>query len=193
MKSKPLKVFPQQDHQAHMKAHAEFMFTRMVQINPQLYAMLQAHVSEHISLMASEQMQQKYQQQFQELQQAMQQAQQNPQAVQQLQQQMDQLVNQQASEQAKIEAEMTKQLASDEEARISREAQDPLVKLKQQEIDLRAAEAMSRQQDMQTKTTMDAARLDMDRDKIEADTTIKLMESADRIGEELHQLMTLER
>ena len=42
---------------------------------------------------------------------------------------------------------------------------------------------MARQQDMQTKTTMDAARLDMDRDKIEADTTIKLMETADRIDQ----------
>jgi hypothetical protein len=50
--------------------------------------------------------------------------------MQQLQQQQDQLVNQQASEQAKMEAQMIKQLAADEEARISREAQDPLVKLK---------------------------------------------------------------
>ena len=30
---------------------------------------------------------------------------------------------------------------------------------------------------------MNAARLDMDRDKIEADTTIKLMETADRIDQ----------
>ena len=119
MRGKEPKPFPMQDHMSHISAHAEFMFTRMVQINPQLYAMLQAHVSEHISLMASEQMQEKYGPQFQELQQAMQQAQQNPQAVQQMQQQMDQLINQQASDQAKIEAEMTKQLASDEESRIS--------------------------------------------------------------------------
>ena len=82
---------------------------------------------------------------------------------------------------AKIEADITTQLARDEEERTKREQQDPLVKLKQQEIDLRAAEVMSRQQDMQTKTVMDAARLDMDRDKIEADTTIKLMETANRI------------
>ena len=84
---------------------------------------------------------------------------------------------------AKIEADITTQLARDEEERTKREQQDPLVKLKQQEIDLRAAEVMSRQQDMQTKTVMNAARLDMDRDKIEADTTIKLMETADRIDD----------
>jgi chaperonin GroES len=181
MRGKEPKSFPMQDHMAHISAHAEFMFTRMVQINPQLYAMLQAHVSEHISLMASEQMQEKYGPQFQELQQAMQQAQQNPQAVQQLQQQMDQLVNQQASEQAKIEAEMTKQLASDEEARISREAQDPLVKLKQQEIDLKAMET---QMKMQKDMVFDAEKIDIERDKLEADTTINLMKVAADVNKE---------
>jgi chaperonin GroES len=181
MRGKEPKPFPMQDHMAHISAHAEFMFTRMVQINPQLYAMLQAHVSEHISLMASEQMQEKYGPQFQELQQAMQQAQQNPQAVQQLQQQMDQLVNQQASEQAKIEAEMTKQLASDEEARISKEAQDPLVKLKQQEIDLKAMET---QMKMQKDMVFDAEKIDIERDKLEADTTINLMKVAADVNKE---------
>ena len=44
---------------------------------------------------------------------------------------------------------MTKQLAQDEEARISREQQDPLVKLKQQEIDLKAMQTqMQMQKDM---------------------------------------------
>ena len=181
MRGKEPKSFPMQDHMAHISAHAEFMFTRMVQINPQLYAMLQAHVSEHISLMASEQVQEKYGPQFQELQQAMQQAQQNPQAVQQLQQQMDQLINQQASEQAKIEAEMTKQLASDEEARIRREAQDPLVKLKQQEIDLKAMET---QMKMQKDMVFDAEKIDIERDKLEADTTINLMKVAADVNKE---------
>jgi hypothetical protein len=181
MRGKDPKPFPMQDHQAHIAAHAEFMFTRMVQINPQLYAMLQAHVSEHISLLVSEQMQQKYAPQFQQIQQAMQQAQQNPQAMQQLQQQMDQLVNQQASEQAKMEAEMTKQLASDEEARISKEAQDPLVKLKQQEIDLKAMETQAR---LQKDMMVDAEKLDLQRDQLEANTTIDLMRVAADVNKE---------
>ena len=183
MKSKPLKVFPQQDHQAHMKAHAEFMFTRMVQINPPLYSMLQSHMSEHIAAMAGTQVQKQFAEQDKQLQMAMQQNQANPQVMQQLQMQAQQMAVEKANAIAKIEADVTTQLAQDEEERTKREQQDPLVKLKQQEIDLRAAEAMSRQQDMQTKTTMDAARLDMDRDKIEADTTIKLMETADRIDQ----------
>jgi hypothetical protein len=172
--SKP-KAFPMQDHMAHMEAHAEFMFTRMVQINPQLYAMLQAHVSEHIALIAGMQVQQKYQQQFEQIKQQMQQAQGNQQALQQLAQQNDQLTNQSAAEQAKIEAQMTKQLAQDEEARISREQQDPLVKLKQQEIDLKAMET---QMNLKKDMAVESAKLDLDRDKLEAETSIDLMKVA---------------
>ena len=175
MKGQNPKAFPMQDHMAHMQAHAEFMFTRMVQINPQLYAMLQSHVSEHISLTASEQIQKEFQPKFQQLQQQMQQAQQNPQAQQQMQQQMDQLTNEAAAKQAQMEAQLTQQLAQDEEARMKREAQDPLVRLKQQEIDLKAAELQANlQKDMLT----DAEKMDLERDKLEAQTSIDLMKVA---------------
>ena len=181
MRGQQPKSFPMQDHMAHIEAHAEFMFTRMVQINPQLYAMLQAHICEHISLVAGEQIQEKFKPQFEQLQQAMQQAQQNPQAMQQLQQQQDQLVNQQASEQAKMEAQMIKQLAADEEARISREAQDPLVKLKQQEIDLKA---MQTQMELQKDMMVEGEKMDLERDKLEADTSINLMKVAADVNKE---------
>ena len=175
MKGQNPKAFPMQDHMAQMQAHAEFMFTRMVQINPQLYAMLQSHVSEHISLTASEQIQKEFQPKFQQLQQQMQQAQQNPQAQQQMQQQMDQLTNEAAAKQAQMEAQLTQQLAQDEEARMKREAQDPLVRLKQQEIDLKAAELQANlQKDMLT----DAEKMDLERDKLEAQTSIDLMKVA---------------
>ena len=177
MKGQAPKAFPMQDHQAHISAHSEFMFTRMVQINPQLFSLLQSHISEHIALMAGEQMNQKYQQQVQQLQQAMQQAQQqgNQQLMQQLQQQNDQLTNQIASEQAQIEAQLTGQLAKDEEARMSQEPKDPLVKLKQQEIDLKAMETQAR---LAKDIAMDSEKMDLDRDKLEADTSIELMKVA---------------
>jgi len=167
-----------------MKAHAEFMFTRMVQINPPLYSMLQAHMSEHVALMATKQVQEKFAEEEQKLQMEMQEAQMNPQAMQELQKVAQQMQVEKTNAIAQLEAEMTTQLAQDEEARTKREAQDPLVKLKQQEIDLRAAEAMMRQQEMQTKGTMDASKLDMERDKIEADTTIKLMQVAGTIDQD---------
>ena len=49
---KPLKAFPDQDHDAHINAHRAFMSTRMVQINPQVYTALLAHISEHVSMKA---------------------------------------------------------------------------------------------------------------------------------------------
>ena len=177
MKGQAPKAFPMQDHQAHIDGHSEFMFTRMVQINPQLFSLLQAHISEHIALMAGEQMNQKYQQQVQQLQQAMQQAQQqgNQQAMQQLSQQNDQLTNQIAAEQAQLEAQLTAQLAKAEEARMSREPQDPLVKLKQQEIDLKAMETQAR---LAKDIAIDSEKMDLERDKLEADTGIELMKVA---------------
>jgi hypothetical protein len=45
-------VFPYQNHDAHIMTHVAFMRSRMVQINPMVYALLQAHVSEHISYKA---------------------------------------------------------------------------------------------------------------------------------------------
>ena len=174
MRGQQPKAFPMQDHMAHMQAHAEFMFTRMVQINPQLYAMLQSHVSEHISIMASEQIEKEFAPQFQQLQQQMQQAQ-DPQMQQQMQQQMDQLTNQAAAKQAQVEAQMTQQLARDEEARMKSEAQDPLVSLKQQEIDLKAAEL---QANLQKDMSIKSEELDIERDKLEAQTSIDLMKVA---------------
>jgi hypothetical protein len=52
LQQKPLKAFPDQDHDAHINAHRAFMSTRMVQINPQVYSALQAHISEHVSMKA---------------------------------------------------------------------------------------------------------------------------------------------
>ena len=181
MNSKAPKAFPMQDHQAHIQAHAEFMFTRMVQINPQIYSLLQAHICEHISLMAGAQVEEEFKEQTEQLKQAQQQAQQNPQMAQQVEQQMQQLINQKAAKQAQIEAEMTMKLAQDEEARISKEAQDPLVKLKQQELDLKAMETqMKVQKDMM----VEGEKLDIERDKLESDTTIDIMKMAAEVKKE---------
>ena len=166
------KAFPMQDHMAHITAHQEFMFTRMVQINPQVYSALQAHLSEHIALMAGEQIQQEFTEPIQQMQQAMQQAQQNPQAMQQLQQQQAQLTNQMAAKQAQIEAKLTAELSAAEEARMSKEPKDPLVKLKQQEIDLKAMETQAR---LAKEIAMDQEKLDLERDKLETDTGLEIM------------------
>jgi hypothetical protein len=58
LKMQLLQVFAEQDHDAHIQAHTIFMQTRMVQINPQVYALMQSHISEHISFKATLEVQQ---------------------------------------------------------------------------------------------------------------------------------------
>ena len=170
------KAFPQQNHKAHVEAHAEFMFTRPVQINPQLYAMMEGHILQHIAIMAAEQVEQQMQQQTQQMQQQMQQlqqqAQQNPQAEQQMQQLQQQYMNQKEAAISALEAELIKNMASEEQQRSGLEDKDPLVKLKQQEIDLKAAELMQKSQhdetEMLMKTAVDAEKLDLEREKMQS-------------------------
>ena len=117
----------------------------------------------------------------QKMNEAMQQAQQNPQAMQQLEKQQEQLLNEAAATTAQMEAELTKQLAADEEARMSKEQQDPLIKLKQQEIDLKAMETTAR---LQKDMLIDTEKLDLERDKLEADTALDIMNSSAKIDEQ---------
>ena len=51
----PLQVFPEQDHEAHVRAHISMLSSQTSQANPQGYIMLQAHVQEHVGMMARDQ------------------------------------------------------------------------------------------------------------------------------------------
>jgi len=55
MKNIPLQAFPQQDHEAHVRAHITMLSSQTSQANPQGYIMLQAHVQEHVGMMARDQ------------------------------------------------------------------------------------------------------------------------------------------
>ena len=114
---KLLTAFEFQDHDAHIAAHTAFMQSRMVQINPMVYALLQSHVSDHISFKA----QQEVREQLAQDQNMMALRQQNPE---QYQIAFDNAV-------ATAVAEITEEL-------VMGQKQDPLVMLKQRELDLRA-------------------------------------------------------
>ena len=190
MRGQDPKAFPQQNHKAHIEAHAEFMFTRPVQINPQLYAMMEAHVLQHIAIMAAEQVEQEMMPQAQELQQQVQQlqqqAQQNPAMQQQVQQQVQQLQQQFMAQKeaaiAMVESQLIKEMAKEESVRSGMEEQDPLVKLKQQEIDLKAAELMQKSQHDETKmlmeTAVDAEKLDLEREKLSSSNELGMVKES---------------
>jgi hypothetical protein len=157
LKMQLLQVFAEQDHDAHIQAHTIFMQTRMVQINPQVYALMQSHISEHISFKATLEVQQMV------LQDARLQmmAQQDPQA-------MQVLVNNMIAQKV---VEHTAQLQQ-MEAQVNNQQQDPLIRLKQQEIDLRAMDLQRKAQEAQMKEqgqfTRQEAELALDIEKLKS-------------------------
>jgi chaperonin GroES len=122
LQMKLLTVFEFQEHDAHLAAHMAFMQSRMVQINPQVYALLQSHISDHVSFKAKAQVKAMIMQ--------------NPEMAQMAQQDPQQFEIMFEAEVAKVAAQITQELVQSEMA--SQNKEDPLIKIKQQEIDLRA-------------------------------------------------------
>jgi hypothetical protein len=129
LQGKPLYALPQQDHNAHINAHRAFMATRMVQINPVVYAALQGHISEHVSLKAQGEIGALIADNF-EMQSIMQN---DPEGA---QIQIDALI-------ANRIAELTSELAQAE----TQSQGDPLVALKQRELDLKAMDLQRKAQE----------------------------------------------
>ena len=133
---KPFQAFPGQDHRAHITAHLNFMSTNMVRNNPAVMASIQKNILEHISLMAQEQVQLEFREQMMQMQQMQQMAAMDP----QVQQQLQMLTNQIESRKSVLIAEMTEEFMKEEKKITSQFDNDPLLKLKSREVDLRAME-----------------------------------------------------
>ena len=123
LQMKLLTAFEFQDHDAHIAAHSAFMSSRMVQINPQVYALLQSHISDHISFKARKEVSEQLAQDPN----IMASKQEDPQSYQIA---FDNAV---ATRIAEITTELVR---SENQANMAK--QDPLVRIKQQEIDLKA-------------------------------------------------------
>jgi hypothetical protein len=148
------KAFPEQDHMAHIEAHKTFMKSRMVQINPQVYALFQGHISEHISQMATIEI--------------MQVMREDPQMAMLEQQNPEQFMAMAASQIAKRINILTTQLIQEE---MGSQQPDPLVQLKQRELDLKAMDIQMRAQKEAEKLDQQQAqfedRLDFDEEKLQ--------------------------
>ena len=131
-----LTAFEFQDHDAHIAAHTAFMNSRMVQINPQVYALLQSHVSDHISFKARA-----------EINSAMMQ---NPEMLQLQQQDPEQFQIMYDAQVAQRASQITAELVQSEMA-ANAQKQDPLVRIKQQEVDLRAMDMQRKAEEVQFK------------------------------------------
>ena len=153
----PMTAYPDQDHDAHIAAHSAFMRTRMVQINPMVYANLQGHISQHVSMKASAEVMAMMQQDPN----LMAMAQQNPQAFQSMYN----------SEVAKRIAQITAELAQNE-TMMDAQKSDPVIMLKQRELDLRAMDLQRRAQEGSMKLEQNQDQFDekLDFDKLKLET-----------------------
>ena len=148
-------AFDFQEHDAHIAAHMAFMQSRMVQINPAVYALLQAHVSDHVSFKARKEV----------MEQMM--ADQNMIALQQQNPEQFKIAFDNAV--ATATAEITEQLVKGEQMQ-QQGKQDPLVRIKQQEVDLRAMDLQRKAEETRFKAEQEqmkeAARLEFEYDRL---------------------------
>ena len=189
MGMKPFQAFPGQDHRAHITAHLNFMASNFVRNNPSITAALEKNIMEHISLMAQEQVQLEFPQEMQMLPQMQQAAVQNP----QIQQQLQQISQKIEARKALLIADMTEDFMKEEKQITSQFDHDPLLKLKQREVDLKAMETERKMKEDEARINLDRAKmvqakdlndrkLDQNEDlaQLRADTAIeKSMMSAD--------------
>ena len=175
LNGKKIQAFPRQDHQAHMRSHLQFMGTMVIRNNPQAMATLQQNCMEHILLMAAEQVDLEFMEEKQRLQQLqtqiqplVQQAQENPQLQQQLQQnpQVQQIFEAETNfnmrteaRKAQLIAEFTDDYAKAEKEVLNQVENDPLLKLKDRELDLKAREEQARQEEADSKLNLERAKM----------------------------------
>jgi len=152
---RPFQAFPGQDHRAHITAHLNFMSTNIVRNNPAVMAAIQKNILEHISLMAQEQVQLEFREQMQQIMSLQQQAAMNP----QVQQQLQALTNEIEARKAVLIAEMTEEYMKEEKQITSQFDNDPLLKLKSREVDLRAMENERKKQNDEATQDLNRAKL----------------------------------
>lgn len=121
-------------------------------------AALQSHISEHISFMARQQVMEKNKQELEQLQQQLGGQQLPPELQKEMQVRLE-------SEIAEVESKITEEIVAEEQEYLEGTGEDPLINLKQQEIDIK-------EQDAQRKALYDTEKLEIDRDKLEQKTEI---------------------
>ena len=142
-----LRAFKGQNHQAHMMTHLLFMTGGVAAQNPQIQLKLTKHLTEHVRLQAEEQAEQMY-------------AQQNPNAGQQdLSQdlQFQALVAQMEAQGTQQLREMGMQIAGQQQG--EQQQPDPLIALKQQELQIKQAQVQGDLQKDQAELAMDQQRM----------------------------------
>jgi len=150
-------AFPEQDHSAHIRGHRAFMSSSLVRQQPPIMAMLQAHITEHVGFMARNIVQEEM---GPEIEQIMQET--GGQIPPEMQQQIESRTESAVA--VKI-AEIIEQMVAEEQEMFDETGSDPLVQLKQQEIDLK-------KNDLELKAMQQGEKQALDEKKLQQKDTV---------------------
>ncbi len=165
---KKLLAFRNQEHQAHIDAHRTFMSSILVRGNPQATVILQAHIMEHISLLARQMVEaenlpliqaetQKFGGQL------------PPELQAQFQEEMERQISLKATE-------FIEEMFVEEQQAMAGQGEDPLIGLKQQELQIKAQDVQRKAQNDQQKLDLESAKLNqqakLTQDKIDSNEDI---------------------
>ena len=164
---KPM-AFPEQDHSAHIRAHRAFMSSFLVKQNPAVMNLLQSHIVEHVGFMARNIVQEELAPQMEQVMQEN-----GGQIPPEVQKQLD--LNTESAVAMKI-AEIIEQMVAEEQEMFDGSQEDPLINLKQQEIDLRKNDLELKAEQMGQKQALDESRLSqkdsVDRERMQSQEDI---------------------
>ena len=162
---KPMKAFIYQDHDAHIATHQAFLqdpqIMAFVGQNPaaqQIMSALQAHIGEHVAF--------SYRQQIENTLGVPLPAP-NEELPEEIEVKLASLISQAAQQNTKQKQAVAAQQAAQQKA------QDPIIQMKQQEMQLKAAEQQRKAQKDQADAALDAAKLQLDKQKADNTATIE--------------------
>jgi hypothetical protein len=168
----PLVAFQGQNHQAHIMAHLVFASSPMIGGMPPIAMSMQKHVMEHVKLQAQEQA-------MAQMQQA------GPMPVEQQEMQMQALVAQGVAQ----GMQQLKQLS----AQVSGQGPDPLIKLKEQELQIKAQAEQADAQNDQAKLQLDAQNQQMRGEQFDKRLASQEAQTAARINSAMERELLKQR
>jgi len=171
--SDKIEAYEGQNHDAHIQAHLSFGMSPIVQLMPQIGIDLNKHILEHVSLKAKEMVSSQVEQAEKQMGQTA---------------QAEKLDDMKESEIAKLEAQFMQEVRQLQQQMSGEGQPDPIVQLKQQELQQRAMNDQAKlqidqqklgfdQQKLQQKDTIDKARIESSEDiaQLRANVNLKKM------------------
>ncbi len=153
LRGEKIQAFPGQNHDAHIAAHIQFMTMPLIKENPMVFSMVLGNIQERIALKAQEEVQMMMQQQMQQFMQQQMAAGVPAEMIQPPQMDEAQMQAMVAAKVAEITVDLQPQL-------MPPEPQDPLVGIRQAEVQLQAADQQRKAQKDQVDAMLDQTRIE---------------------------------